>query len=80
MDMHAHGHNHHAQPIVQLNETDLLLYHAPTPPSYWSLDIDNIHPEEPRYPALMGLHILSMSAAFFGALPAGKSRSGSVLQ
>lgn len=69
MDMH----NHHAQPIIELNETDILLHHPPTPPSYWSLDIDNIQPDEKRYPTLMALHVFFMSAAFFGALPAGES-------
>ncbi len=70
---HGHAHNPHAQPIVMLNETEVLMYHQPTPDSYWSLDIDGVHPEEKRYPALMGMHILFMSAAFFGALPVGES-------
>ncbi|KAI0091893.1 hypothetical protein BDY19DRAFT_566400 [Irpex rosettiformis] len=72
-DGHGHGHSHnsHAAPIITLNETEVLMYHAPTPDSYWSLDIDRVHPEEKRYPALMGTHIVFMSAAFFGALPVG---------
>ncbi|KAI0693814.1 hypothetical protein BC835DRAFT_1275468 [Cytidiella melzeri] len=68
---HDHGHDHHAQPITVLNETEVLMSHAPTPDSYWSLDIDRVHPEESRYPGLMGLHVFFMSAAFFGALPVG---------
>lgn len=68
---HAHG-NHHAGPIVELNETEITMYHAPTPPSYWSIDVEERDPEENRYPGLMVLHALSMCAAFFGALPAGE--------
>ena len=72
-DGHGHAHNNaHTPPIVVLNETEVLMYHAPTPDSYWSLDIDGVHPEEKRYPALMGMHVLFMSAAFFGALPVGE--------
>jgi hypothetical protein len=70
---HGHGHAHPA-PIIQLNETEVLLHHAPTPPSYWSLDIDNTSGET-RYPTLMILHALFMILAFFGALPAGSSSS-----
>jgi hypothetical protein len=70
---HDHGHAH-AAPIVQLNETEVLLHHAPTPPSYWSLDIDNSSGET-RYPTLMISHALFMILAFFGALPAGSSAS-----
>jgi hypothetical protein len=71
---HAHGHSHghaNAAPIVQLNETEVLLYHAPTPPSYWSIDMDDHSSGETRYPTLMTLHALFMMLAFFGALPAG---------
>jgi hypothetical protein len=75
MDMHAHKHNHHAEPVIELNETELLLYHAPTPPSYWSIDFQDKNPDVPRYPGLMGLHIVFMSLAFFGALPVGKCAS-----
>ncbi|KAI9447807.1 hypothetical protein H4582DRAFT_2137979 [Lactarius indigo] len=69
---HGHGHGHgNVAPVVELNETDVLLYHAPTPPSYWSIDIDGHGSGEKRHPGLMVLHALMMTLAFFGALPAG---------
>ncbi|KAI0306959.1 hypothetical protein B0F90DRAFT_1665300 [Multifurca ochricompacta] len=73
-DEHTHGHAHghgNPSPLVELNETDVLLYHAETPPSYWSIDIDNHNSGGTRHPGLMGLHALFMALAFFGALPAG---------
>jgi hypothetical protein len=73
-DEHGHGHGHgNAAPIVQLNETDVLLHHAPTPPSYWSIDFDDPDPGNARHPSLMVLHSLFMMLAFLGALPAGSS-------
>jgi hypothetical protein len=70
---HGHGHGHGTgAPIVELNETDVLLSHAPTPLSYWSIDIDGYRPGETRHPGLMVLHAIMMSLAFFGALPAGQ--------
>lgn len=75
-DGHEHMHNHYAEPKIHLNETELLLYHSPTPPSYWSIDFEDTTSDDARYPGLMGLHILFMSLAFFGALPAGESTSG----
>lgn len=84
-DEHGHGHehgghNHHAEPKLVLNETEVLLYHQPTPPSYWSIDFEDGSVDEQRYPGLMGLHILFMSAAFFGALPIGASSPGCSLR
>ncbi|OSC99017.1 hypothetical protein PYCCODRAFT_1374005 [Trametes coccinea BRFM310] len=65
---HGHGgHNHHAQPIAELNEDS---YPTP-PPSYFWLDIKEPPADQKRYPGLMGLHALCMSLAFFGALPIG---------
>ncbi|EIN10584.1 hypothetical protein PUNSTDRAFT_125363 [Punctularia strigosozonata HHB-11173 SS5] len=64
-----HGH-HHGAPLTELDETQILQGHAPTPPSYWTIDIDEPG-DEPRYPGLMAAHALFMSLAFFGALPAG---------
>jgi hypothetical protein len=73
-DEHGHGHGHgHAAPLVKLNETEVLLHHAPTPPSYWSIDIDDPDSGNARHPSLMLLHSLFMMLAFFGALPAGSS-------
>lgn len=67
--MHMH-HNMNAPPLTELNETELLLYHAPTPPSYYTIDFED-DSGAPRYPGFMALHIVFMSLAFFGALPAG---------
>jgi hypothetical protein len=73
-DEHGHSHGHgHVAPLVELNETQLLLYHAPTPPSYWSIDIDDPDPGNARHPSLILFHSLCMILAFFGALPAGSS-------
>ncbi|CAL1701472.1 unnamed protein product [Somion occarium] len=47
------------------------MHHAPTPPSYWTIDFVEHDPSQGRYPGLMGLHILFMGLAFFGALPIG---------
>jgi hypothetical protein len=74
-DEHGHGHGHgNVAPIVELNETDVLLTHAPTPPSYWSLDVDGYRPGEAGHLGLMALHATMMILAFFGALPAGQRR------
>lgn len=71
-DEHGHGHGHgSAAPIVQLNETEVLLHHNLTPPSYWSIDVDDSDSGKARHPSLMVLHSLFMMLAFFGALPAG---------
>ncbi|KAF8484542.1 hypothetical protein DFH94DRAFT_623650 [Russula ochroleuca] len=68
----GHGHSHgNAVPVVQLNETEVLLHHDPTPPSYWSIDIDDPDSGDTRHPSLMVLHSLFMMFAFLGALPAG---------
>ncbi|KAI6003871.1 hypothetical protein EDD15DRAFT_2456938 [Pisolithus albus] len=56
---------HHGQPLTEINETDILLSHLPTPPSYWSIDIDSPDPNVPRYPGLMALHVTFMMIAFF---------------
>jgi len=73
-DGHEHGHGHgHAAPLVDLNETEVLLHHASTPPSYWSIDIDDPDSGNARHPTLMFSHSLFMMLAFLGALPAGSS-------
>ncbi|KAI6164729.1 hypothetical protein EDD17DRAFT_1557674 [Pisolithus thermaeus] len=64
-------HMHHGQPLTEINETDILLSHLPTPPSYWSIDIDSPDPDVSRYPGLMALHVTFMMLAFFVVLPAG---------
>ncbi|TCD66945.1 hypothetical protein EIP91_000723 [Steccherinum ochraceum] len=68
----GHGHHHMGAPLTELNETEVLMYHAPTPPSYYTIDFEGDGPlNEKRYPGLMGLHVLFMGLAFFGALPIG---------
>ncbi|KAH9994092.1 hypothetical protein BJV74DRAFT_770557 [Russula compacta] len=67
-DGHSHG---HAAPILGLNETEVLQHHAPTPPSYWSIDVDGTDPGKARHPSLMVLHASLMTLAFFFALPTG---------
>ncbi|KAI9574531.1 hypothetical protein HD554DRAFT_2010558 [Boletus coccyginus] len=61
----------HSGPVSEINETEILQWHLPTPPSYWSIDIEDRGPNVARYPALIALHASFMSLAFFVALPAG---------
>ena len=63
-------HNHHAAPLLELNETEVMLYHAPTPPSYYTIDWED-EGYEKRHGGLMIAHGLFMSLAFFVALPMG---------
>ncbi|KAH9927164.1 uncharacterized protein BXZ73DRAFT_102753 [Epithele typhae] len=63
-------HHHHGQPLTELNETEVTMYHDPTPPSYYWIDLVETG-DEKRHPGLMALHVLFMSLAFFGALPIG---------
>lgn len=65
-------HSHHGTVLSQLNESQILEGHGPTPPSYWSIEFDENSSGNKRYPGLMGLHVLFMCLAFFGALPVGK--------
>lgn len=68
-----HGHHmKNAQPILELNETEILLTHAPTPPSYYTIDWEGEGDStEARHPGFMLGHIVFMTLAFFGALPIG---------
>lgn len=66
-----HMHMHHGAPLTELNETAIIQWHAPTPPSYWSIDIEDRDPSVSRYPGLMALHVIFMTLAFFVALPVG---------
>ena len=68
-DGHEHMHMKGA-PLTELNETLILQWHEPTPPSYATHDFEDPDVEH-KYPYLMGLHALCMSLAFFGALPIG---------
>ena len=56
--------------MLELNETDLQLDHAPIPPSYYTIDFED-EGYESRHPGLMMSHILFMSLAFFVAYPIG---------
>ncbi|KAI0637953.1 hypothetical protein C8Q77DRAFT_1214897 [Trametes polyzona] len=67
----GHGHGHHEQVQTEFNDTEFILQHGPTPPSYFWLDLKEPPADAKRYPGLMGLHALCMSLAFFGALPIG---------
>lgn len=62
------GHHHHGAPSLTLNETAILMWHSPTPPSYWTVDVV----EGSGNGGLMIVHGIMMSAAFFIALPAGE--------
>lgn len=73
-DGHSH-HSTHVPPLLELNETELTMYHTPTPPSYWTIDIEDHDPDTSRYPGLIILHGLLMGLAFFVALPIGMCRS-----
>ncbi|GJJ07633.1 hypothetical protein Clacol_001837 [Clathrus columnatus] len=69
---HDHG-NHHAAPLLELNETEVLLGHAPDPLSYWSHDYEL--PKEQdinNWRFVMVLHVLGSSLAFFVLLPMGE--------
>lgn len=71
----GHDHMHFTgPPMTELNETLILLYHKPTPPSYGTHDFEDSEISS-AYPGLMGLHAVLMSSAFFVALPVGASRS-----
>ncbi|KAF8486682.1 hypothetical protein JB92DRAFT_2759549 [Gautieria morchelliformis] len=74
-DSHSHQSQHrHPQPLLELNETDVLLYHAPDPLSYWVHDFEWDHVESSsNWRGLMALHVVGMCLAFFILLPVGIS-------
>ncbi|KAF8322170.1 hypothetical protein DL93DRAFT_2050842 [Clavulina sp. PMI_390] len=80
---HGHGHGHGA-PLTELNETQVLQDHGPTPLSFYDHDIGMTYAEdgvkivpvspdsaERTYPTFMILHVICMSLAFFAILPIG---------
>jgi hypothetical protein len=67
---HDH-HNRHDTPKLELNETEIEMYHGKTPPSYYTIDWEDADSKS-RYPGLIVAHGLFMSLAFFGALPIGE--------
>lgn len=68
----GNAHSHHGTVLSELNETQILEWHDPTPPSYWSVDFNGDGEGDARYPGLMAVHVLFMCLAFFGALPVGR--------
>ncbi|KXN86383.1 hypothetical protein AN958_10245 [Leucoagaricus sp. SymC.cos] len=64
-----HRHHSHAQPVLELNETEILMWHAPTPPSYYTIDWEGPANADKRHPGLIISHAVFMSLAFFIALP-----------
>ncbi|KAL5530449.1 hypothetical protein ACEPAF_6707 [Sanghuangporus sanghuang] len=66
-DEHVHAMH---EPLLDLNETLILQWHKPTPPSYGTHDLEDQDVTH-KYPHLMALHAVFMCLAFFGALPIG---------
>ncbi|KAF9075997.1 hypothetical protein BDP27DRAFT_1314853 [Rhodocollybia butyracea] len=66
-----HHMSHHASPLLELNETEITMYHSPTPESYYTIDFDDTEHALQRHPGLMLLHATFMTLAFFVALPIG---------
>ncbi|KAL0582004.1 hypothetical protein V5O48_000062 [Marasmius crinis-equi] len=64
-------HHHKGAPLLELNETEVLMGHDPTPPSYWTIDWEDPEHASERHPGFMVMHALFMSIAFFVALPIG---------
>ncbi|TFK43381.1 hypothetical protein BDQ12DRAFT_674879 [Crucibulum laeve] len=69
-DGHGH-HSHSSAPLLELNETEVIINHAPTPPSYYTIDWDGHLSNDTRHPGLIISHAIFMSLAFFVALPLG---------
>jgi hypothetical protein len=67
---HGHHHNSHAAPLLELNETEILLTHAPDPLSYF--DYDRQTDQGPRYSGLLIAHVVCMVLAFCFVLPTGQ--------
>lgn len=69
---HDHG-LHHSAPLIKLNETAVLLTHAPDPLSYWSHDFEAPTAQDSNnWRALMILHVLGSVFASFILLPVGQ--------
>ncbi|PPQ77379.1 hypothetical protein CVT25_010960 [Psilocybe cyanescens] len=68
-DGHEHQHAH-GVPLLELNETQVIMYHAPTPPSYYTLDFED-EGYQKRHKGLMIFHGIFMCLAFFVSLPVG---------
>ena len=59
------------EPMLVLNETDLLLTHAPDPMSYWAHDFERGE-QDPNWGGLMAVHVVGMTLAWFILLPVGE--------
>lgn len=68
----AEYHHAHGAPLLMLNETEVTMYHAPTPPSYYTLDFED-EGYQNHHKGLMIFHGLFMCLAFFVSLPVGMS-------
>lgn len=68
-----HSHDPHKKPLQELDEAQVLKDHGSDPESYWDHDYlpTVVDAQTKSHPSLMVLHIVSMSLAFFGALPIG---------
>ncbi|KAG7097119.1 hypothetical protein E1B28_004497 [Marasmius oreades] len=64
-------HHHKGTPLLELDEEAILREHDATPESYYTIDWEDPEHAPERHPGFMVMHILSMSAAFFVALPMG---------
>lgn len=65
-----HGHDPHKQPLLVLDEDQVLREHGPDPESYWDHDYASSDKSNTHH-GLMAVHVISMIVAFFGALPIG---------
>lgn len=63
-------HHHPGAPLLILNETEVTMYHDPTPPSYYTADWEDAGYQQ-RHGSLMIAHGIFMCLAFFVALPIG---------
>lgn len=63
-------HHHNGAPLLVLNETEVTMYHAPTPPSYYTIDWEDEGYQQ-RHGGLMIVHGIFMCLAFFVSLPVG---------
>ncbi|KIY71226.1 hypothetical protein CYLTODRAFT_390831 [Cylindrobasidium torrendii FP15055 ss-10] len=64
-------HQHSGVVMEHWNETEQLKTHAATPPSYFTLDFDNVPETEHKHRGLMLMHAMFMGLAFFVSLPVG---------
>ncbi|KAJ7095247.1 cytoplasmic protein [Mycena belliarum] len=67
----GHSHHHGVAPLLELNETEVTLWHQATPPSYYTIDWEDPAHASERHPGFILTHALFMSLAFFIFLPMG---------